>query len=159
MNISPIGKSPHFSFDGNISYDTIDAIRNGITARVILQFQLARGGGLFGSVKTIIKEDVEEFNISYDMWENNYIVSDRKRKNEYHVTGASTILKKIYEIINPISYSLSPAYETEKLLLRGKIKIQTIKLYPPFGIFLIFFNPWNYESSWIYSDFFTLEEL
>jgi len=40
--------------------------------------------------------------------------------------------------------------------VKGRIKIQTIKLYPPFGIFLYFFDPWNYDSGWIGSDVFEI---
>lgn len=146
------------SFVGDISYDTIDAIRNGITARLILTIQYARGGALRGSVRKILKEEVETFNISYDVWENSFKLIDQKRKEEYYITYSQSILEKIAEVINPLSYLIPRTYLDERLLLRVKIKIQTIKLYPPFGIFLVFFDPWNYESNWMSSEIITEEE-
>jgi hypothetical protein len=146
------------SFVGDIPYDTIDAVRNGITARLILTIQFVRGGALRGSVRKILKEEIETFNISYDVWENSFKLIDQKRKEEYYITYLPSILEKIAEVINPLSYSIPKIDIDEKLLLRVKIKIQTIKLYPPFGIFLVFFDPWNYESNWISSDIITEEE-
>ena len=146
------------SFVGDISYDTIDAIRNGITARLILTIQCARGGALRGSVRKILKEEIETFNISYDVWENRFKLIDQNRKEEYYITYPQSILEKIAEVINPLSYSIPKAYLDERLLLRVKIKIKTIKLYPPFGIFLVFFDPWNYESNWMSTEIITEEE-
>jgi hypothetical protein len=146
----------YFYFAGNISYDTMDAIRNGITARLILTFQLAESGGVFGSVKDILRERVESFNINYDVWENSYKISDRNRNEEYFVPNASDVLLRIHEIINPIALRANAVRNGDKLVVRAKIKIQTIKLFPPFGIFLFFFDPWNYESSWLYSEVFTI---
>lgn len=149
----------YLSLKGNISYDTLEAIRNGITANLYITFQLGKGGGLFRSVGDIIVERVETFTISYDVWENNFIVQDRKRNIVHNVPRSGEIISKISEIIDPLSFQVALRYKGEKLLLRAKIKIQTIKLYPPFGIFLYFFDPWNYESSWFYTDKFTLETL
>ncbi len=149
----------YFSFMGNISYDTIDAIRNGITARVILTFQLLKSGGVFRSGKRIVREKTEIFTISYDVWENGFIISDIDKKNEFRVTRPSDILIKINEVINPLSLSVPSINKKQKLFLRVKIKIQTIKLYPPFGIFLFFFDPWNYESKWVNTKVFILQEL
>jgi hypothetical protein len=61
-------------------------------------------------------------------------------------------------VVNPVTMSVTSIKADEKLVVRVKIKVQTIKLYPPFGIFLFFFDPWNYESSWLYSDVFTVEK-
>jgi len=149
----------YFSFMGNISYDTIDAIRNGITARVILTFQLLKSGGVVRSGKRIVREKTDIFTISYDVWENSFIISDIDKKNEFRVTRPSDILIKINEVINPLSLSVPSVNKKQKLFLRVKIKIQTIKLYPPFGIFLFFFDPWNYESKWVDTKVFILQEL
>jgi len=149
----------YFSFMGNISYDTIDAIRNGITARVILTFQLLKSGSVFRSRKRIVREKTEIFTISYDVWENSFIISYIDKKNEFRVTRPSDILIKINEVINPLSLSVPSINKKQKLFLRVKIKIQTIKLYPPFGIFLFFFDPWNYESKWVNTKVFILQEL
>ncbi len=148
----------YFAFTGNISYDTIDAIRNGITARMILTFQLAKSGGVFGSVKDVIRERIETFNLTYDVWENSFKVLDKNRDAEYLVLSSSDVLSKIQDVANPVTMSITSIKAEEKLIFRVKIKIQTIKLYPPFGIFLFFFDPWNYESSWLYSDVFTVEK-
>lgn len=148
----------YFAFTGNISYNTIDAIRNGITARMVLTFQLAKSGGVFGSVKDVIRERIETFNLTYDVWENSFKVLDKNRDAEYLVLSSSDVLSKIQDVANPVTMSITSIKAEEKLIVRVKIKIQTIKLYPPFGIFLFFFDPWNYESSWLYSDVFTVEK-
>jgi hypothetical protein len=148
----------YFEFAGHISYNTIDAIRNGITARLVITFQLAKSGGVFGSVKNVIRERIETFNLTYDVWENSFKVLDKNRDAEYLATSSSDILSKIQDAVNPVTMSMASIKADEKLVVRVKIKIQTIKLYPPFGIFLFFFDPWNYESSWLYSDVFTVEK-
>jgi hypothetical protein len=147
----------YFYFAGNISYDTMDAIRNGITARLILTFQLAESGGVFGSVKNMLREKVESFNINYDVWENKYMISDRNRNEEYFVPSGSDVLLRIHEIINPVTLRANAVRHGDRLVVRAKIRIQTIKLFPPFGIFLFFFDPWNYESNWLYSEVFSIE--
>ncbi|KPJ86870.1 MAG: hypothetical protein AMS17_10630 [Spirochaetes bacterium DG_61] len=149
----------YFLFSGDISYDTVDAVRNGITARLVLIFQLVESGGVFGSVKDVLRERVESFNLTYDVWENSFRIVDRNRDAEYMAASASEVLFRINEAINPVKLSASSVRDDEKLIVRAKIRIQTIKLYPPFGIFLFFFDPWNYETSWIYSDVFTVKTL
>jgi hypothetical protein len=149
----------YFSLNGDISYDTIDAIRNGITAKFLITFQLFRSEGFLGLSQNILKEKVEVFNISYDVWENTFMLEEEGPKKVYQIKQTSNILSKIYEIINPVVIDVSSLKEDEQISLRAKISIQTIKLYPPFGIFLYFFDPWNYESNWIYSGPFTLKKL
>jgi hypothetical protein len=141
-----------FSFSGAISYDTVEAIQNGITARLILTFQLAESGGVFGSVRDVLRERVESFNLTYDVWENSFKILDRNRNEEYLASNPSEVLMRIHDGINPVKLRASSVRKNEKLVVRAKIKIQTIKLYPPFGVFLFFFDPWNYESSWLYSN-------
>ncbi len=142
----------YFSLKGAISYDTIDAIRNGITAKFFITFQLSRSGGLLGIGRSTYIEKVETFNISYDVWENLFIIEDRNRKGRHQALSSSDIINKINSIISPLSLSLTSTRNAEPLYLRAKVKMQTIKLFPPFGIFLIFFDPWNYESRWVYTD-------
>jgi hypothetical protein len=50
--------------------------------------------------------------------------------------------------INPLTMNLAGLEHAGQVYVRAKIKIQTIRLFPPFGIFLIFFDPWNFESVW-----------
>lgn len=149
----------NLSIVGDISYDTIDAIRNGITAKFNLTVQLHEGGGIFGGTKKLVDQKSKVFTISFDVWENRFIVNDRRRREDYYVNVSSQLLAKINEIMNPFVLTLPDEYNRKEFRMRAKIKIQTIKLYPPFGIFLLFFDPWNYESSWIDSDIFILEEL
>jgi hypothetical protein len=149
----------NLSIVGDISYDTIDAIRNGITAKFNLTVQLHEGGGIFGGTKRLVDQKSKVFTISFDVWENRFIVNDRRRREDHYVNVSSQLLAKINEIMNPFVLTLPDEYNRKEFRMRAKIKIQTIKLYPPFGIFLLFFDPWNYESSWIDSDIFILEEL
>ena len=149
----------YFLFSGDISYDTVDAVRNGITARLIFIFQLVESGGVFGTVKDVLRERVESFNLTYDIWENSFKITDRNRDVEYMASSASEVLFRIHEVINPVKMRAPAVHDDEKLVVRAKIRIQTIKLYPPFGIFLFFFDPWNYETSWIYSDVFSMKTL
>ncbi len=149
----------NLSIVGDISYDTIDAIRNGITARFNLTVQLHEGGGIFGGTKKLVDQKSKVFTISFDVWENRFIVNDRRRREDHYVNVSSQLLAKINEIMNPFILTLPDEYIRKEFRMRAKIKIQTIKLYPPFGIFLLFFDPWNYESSWIDSDIFNVEEL
>jgi hypothetical protein len=149
----------NLSIVGDISYDTIDAIRNGITAKFNLTVQLHEGGGIFGGTKKLIDQRSKVFTISFDVWENRFIVNDRRRREDHYVNISSQLLAKINEVMNPFVLSLPEEYKRKELRMRAKIKIQTIKLYPPFGIFLLFFDPWNYESEWIDSDIFMIEEL
>jgi len=133
---------------GKISDDNIDAIQNGITAQLYITLQLARSSPLLGIGKSISEETTETFNISYDVWENSYVIEDRKRKNVHKVKFPSQIVQTVNDIINPLVFDIGD-WNTYNLSLRAKIKIKTIKLFPPFGIFLLFFDPWNYESEWI----------
>ena len=149
----------NLSIVGNISYDTIDAIRNGITARFNLTVQLYEGKGIFGGTKKLVDQRSKVFTISFDVWENRFIVNDRRRREDHYVNVSSQILAKINEMMNPFVLTLPKEYIHKEFRLRAKIKVQTIKLYPPFGIFLLFFDPWNYESSWIESGTLKAEEL
>ncbi len=147
-----------FSLQGSISYDTVDAIRNGITAKLKISFQLTRSEGFLSLAQDILKEKVEELTISYDVWENGFVIENEGPRNVQHVERASNIVSKINEMISPVVIDAASLSTDEEVLLRAKINIQTIKLYPPFGIFLYFFDPWNYESDWIYSNPFTLKK-
>lgn len=140
----------YFSIKGDISFDTIDAIRNGITAKLYITFQLSKSGGFLGIGKTIYAEKVETFNLSYDVWDNVFIVEERSRKLRQSVKKPSEIVEFINGAINPLSLSIVTVKGDKKLYMRARIRIQTIKLFPPFGIFMIFFDPWNYESGWFY---------
>ena len=146
-----------FSLNGDISYDTIEAIRNGITANMFVTFQLLKSNSLPARGRNLKGEMVYSFTISYDVWENSFIII--YDETTYYVDKSSDIIGEIENMISPLSMRVYPELKKEKLLLRAKIKIETIKLYPPLGIFLIFFDPWNYESKWINTDVFTLEEL
>jgi len=145
--------------NGTISYNNIDAIRNGINTSFYMYVQLLSVGGLFGIGQKIMEEKVYTFVISYDVWENAFIIKDKKSKEVSQVKNPKDIIQYINKAINPFSASLSSINKKSKIFLRTKIKIQTIKLFPPFGIFLYFFDPWNYESDWIKSDDFILEKL
>jgi hypothetical protein len=147
-----------FSLQGSISYDTVDAIRNGITAKLKISFQLTRSEGFLSLAQDILKEKVEELTISYDVWENGFVIENEGPRNVQRVERASNIVSKINEMISPVVIDAASLRMDEEVSLRAKISIQTIKLYPPFGIFLYFFDPWNYESDWIYSSPFTLKK-
>jgi len=147
-----------FSLQGSISYDTVDAIRNGITAKLKISFQLTRSEGFLSLAQDILKEKVEELTISYDVWENGFVIENEGPRNVQHVERASNIVSKINEMISPVVIDAASLSTDEEVSLRAKISIQTIKLYPPFGIFLYFFDPWNYESDWIYSSPFTFKK-
>jgi len=146
-------------FDGDISYDTLDAIRNGITANMYITLQLSKSGGMFRSGRGVIAQKTESFTISFDVWENRFVLQDRSRKAEVLVSSPVEIVRQVTKFITPFSTPLTRVTLADRVFIRGKIKIQTIKLYPPFGIFLYFFDPWNYESGWFYSDTFTLENI
>jgi hypothetical protein len=148
----------YFSLSGSISYDTIDAIKNGITAKLRITFQLTRSDGFLGLAQNILREKVESLTISYDVWENSYVIEKEEPKSVYNIEKAANIVQKVNEIISPIVIDVASLDTNEEFLLRAKISIQTIKLYPPFGIFLYFFDPWNYESNWIYSQPFTIKK-
>jgi hypothetical protein len=147
-----------FTLQGSISYDTVDAIRNGITAKLKINFQLTRSEGFLSLAQDILKEKVEELTISYDVWENGFVIENEEPRSVQHVERASNIVSKINEMISPVVIDAASLSTDEEVSLRAKIYIQTIKLYPPFGIFLYFFDPWNYESDWIYSSPFTLKK-
>ena len=147
-----------FSLQGSISYDTVDAIRNGITAKLKINFQLTQSEGFLSRGQGILKEKIEELTISYDVWENGFVIENEEPRSVQQVKRASNIVSKINEMISPVAIDAASLSTDEEVSLRAKIYIQTIKLYPPFGIFLYFFDPWNYESDWIYSSPFTLKK-
>ena len=147
-----------FSLNGYITYDTVDAIKNGITAKLKVTFQLIRSEGLRGLGQNILKEKVESLNISYDVWENSFVIEHEAPKSVRYVQKEGNIISMVNEIISPVAIDVSSLGANEEVALRAKIYIETIKLYPPFGIFLYFFDPWNYESDWIYSDSFSLKK-
>ena len=147
-----------FSLQGSISYDTVDAIRNGITAKFKINFQLTRSEGFLSRGQDILREKVEELTISYDVWENGFVIENEEPRSVQQVKRASNIVSKVNEMISPTVIDAASLSTDEEVSLRAKIYIQTIKLYPPFGIFLYFFDPWNYESDWIYSSPFTLKK-
>ena len=147
------------SIDGNVSYDTIDAIRNGITARVYVTVQLLKSGGFFNLGQGTISEKKVYFTINYDVWDNNFVIKSKKLKSDVKIANPGNIVKVIEANINPLVLSLRSLSIKNKLVVRSKIEIQTIKLYPPFGIFLYFFDPWNYESKWMYSNPFLINEI
>ena len=67
---SRTGERLESSFDivGDISYDTVDAIRNGITAKFFITFQLSNSARFSGRSKSTFREQSESFNIFYDVW-------------------------------------------------------------------------------------------
>ena len=147
-----------FSINGYITYDTIDAIKNGITANLKITFQVVRSDGFRGFGQNVLKEKVDSLNISYDVWENSFIIEEENPKNIHHVDTEGNIIRMINEIVSPADIDVSQLEVDEDVVLRAKIFIETIKLYPPFGIFLYFFDPWNYESDWVYTSSFSLNE-
>jgi hypothetical protein len=147
-----------FSLNGYITYDTVDAIKNGITAKLKVTFQLIRSEGFRGLGQNVLREKVQSLNISYDVWENSFIIENEDSKSVHYVEKEGNIIRMVNEIISPIVIDVSSLNVNEEVVLRAKIYIETIKLYPPFGIFLYFFDPWNYESDWIYSSSFSLKK-
>jgi len=148
----------HVSLTGSFSYDTLDAIRNGITAKLFITFQLARASSFIGMGRKVFKQRLETFTISFDVWNNSFILEDKQRKGQYNAETPLEVITYVNELINPLTFEISSIEDTEQLLIRARIKIQSIKLFPPFGIFLVFLDPWNYESDWIQSDVFTLKK-
>ncbi|KPJ83883.1 MAG: hypothetical protein AMS17_16930, partial [Spirochaetes bacterium DG_61] len=140
------------SITGDISYDTIDAIRNGITAKFFVTFQLSSSARFIGRSRTTFVETIESFNISYDVWENSYILHDNRQKNTLVARNSGDILYRINDATSPLVTDVTAMDWNDRLYMRAKIKIQTIRLFPPFGIFLLFFDPWNFESSWIQTE-------
>ena len=100
----------YFSLNGNISYDTIDAIRNGITAKLLITFQLTRSEGFMGLTQNILREKIEEFNISYDVWDNTFIIEEEGPKKVHQVEKMTNIISKIYEVINPVVLEFCTIY-------------------------------------------------
>ena len=143
--------------EGNFSYDTIDAIKNGITARVYITVQLLRSGGFLNFGQGTISEKRVYFTINYDVWDNNFVIKSKKLKSNIKTNNPAEIVRIIEKNINPLTLPLKSLSNKNKLIVRSKIEIQTIKLYPPFGIFLYFFDPWNYESKWKYSEPFSVK--
>lgn len=144
------------SLKGNLSFDTIDAIRNGITAKLFVTLQLLRNGGFMNLGHVTISEKTVSMTISYNVWDNNFALKGKDFKKDIRISNPGAITGVIEKNINPIILIVKSSKIKSKLVIRGKIEIQTIKLYPPFGIFLYFFDPWNYESEWIYSNVFML---
>jgi hypothetical protein len=140
------------SVSGNISYDTVDAIRNGISAKFLITFQISRSPRFIGKSRTTYAEKTETFNISYDVWENKFVILDNKRRDSYFAPNPWGIVETINLAINPLSMDISRMDTANQLYMRAKIRIQTIRLFPPFGIFLLFFDPWNYDSGWIFTE-------
>jgi len=138
--------SVHIS--GDISYDIVNAIRNGITAKLFITFQLSNSTRFIGRSRTTFREKTESFNIYYDVWENGFVLEDNSRNSLRVVHRYSDIIDTMNEAINPFSINLAGLEHEGQVYLRARIKIQTIRLFPPFGIFLIFFDPWNFESVW-----------
>jgi hypothetical protein len=144
-------------FVGEISYDTVDAIRNGITANLVVSLHLVRAGGVLDTGREIAGQVSETFTVSYDVWDNVFLIKDRARKKEYHAVSSSEMLSQISGHMNPVRLPLSAPRKKGKYFVKGRIKIQTIRLFPPFGIFLYFFDPWNYDSGWIGTEAFEIE--
>ena len=147
------------SIKGDLSFDTIDAIRNGITARMFITLQLLKSGGFMNLGHGTVSGKTVSFTINYDVWENSFVLKSKNIKKNIRITNPREITSIVEKNINPIVLNVKAFKSKGKLIIRGKIEIQTIKLYPPFGIFLYFFDPWNYESKWIYSDVFTIDKI
>jgi hypothetical protein len=143
---------------GDISYDTVDAIRNGITANFLVNLHLLRTGGIFDSRRELVKQKTANYTISYDVWENIFLVQDKSKKKEYQALTPSDIVSQIGRSMSSVRMTIPSEEQKGKYILKGRIKIQTIKLFPPFGIFLYFFDPWNYDSGWISSEAFDLKK-
>ncbi len=133
---------------GDISYDIVDAIRNGITAKFFITFQLSNSARFIGRSRTTFMEQSESFNIYYDVWENGFVLEDNLRNNHHIVHRYRDIIDTMNTAINPLTMNLAGLEYEGQVYVRARIKIQTIRLFPPFGIFLIFFDPWNFESVW-----------
>jgi hypothetical protein len=140
--------STNLVLTGDISYDTIDAIRNGITARFFITIQLSTSSSFLGRSRSTFMETVKSFNISYDVWENTYVLKDNSRRNTRVASNAGEIVQSINAVLSPQVINLADIEWKGRMYLRARIKIQTIRLFPPFGIFLLFFDPWNFESGW-----------
>jgi hypothetical protein len=145
-----------FALTGGLSFDIIDAIKNGLDAKLSLNFQLSHVPGPMGIGKQVISERTINFTISYDVWDNSFMIEDRRKHKTTSASGSNTLMKKISETVSPLSFSCSSVEHDEQLVVRGKIRVQTVKLFPPFGLFLVFFDPWNFESDWMQSEPFTL---
>lgn len=143
---------------GSFSFDTLDAIQNGITAKLFITFQLIRAPGFIGMGKKVFQQRQETFTISFDVWDNSFVLEDKRRKNRYAANSQFDVISHVNTLISPLIFETSSIGDSESLLIRARIKIQSIKLFPPFGIFLVFFDPWNYESNWIESEAFTLKK-
>jgi len=141
---------------GDISYDTVDAIRNGITANFLVNLHLVRTGGIFDSRRELVRQKSVSFTISYDVWDNVFLIQDKSKKKEYQALSPSDIVSQISRSMSTVRTTVPSAEKSGKYIVKGRIKIQTIKLFPPFGIFLYFFDPWNYDSGWINSETFEL---
>ena len=154
------GKYIYFEIgiSGDISYDTVDAIRNGITANFLVNLHLLRTGGIFDSRRELVSQKTATFTISYDVWDNTFLIQDKSRKKEYQALSPSDIVNQINRSMSSVRVSVPSGEKSDKYIMKGRIKIQTIKLFPPFGIFLYFFDPWNYDSGWISSEAFELEK-
>lgn len=142
---------------GEISYDTIDAIRNGITANLQVTFQVLKVRGLFESGKEVMGQRTKTYTISYDVWENRFVLTDKTRKRDHLADTPHALVREFGRVVNPLVVPLPSPGKGSRYMVRARIKIQTIKLFPPFGLFLYFFDPWNYDSDWVYSEVFSIE--
>jgi hypothetical protein len=142
---------------GDISYDTVDAIRNGITANFLVNLHLVRTGGIFDSRRELVRQKTLNFTISYDVWDNVFLIQDKSKKKQYQALSPSDIVSQIGLSMSTVRLTVPSEKKSGRYVVKGRIKIQTIKLFPPFGIFLYFFDPWNYDSGWISSQAFDLE--
>jgi hypothetical protein len=142
---------------GSLSYDIVDAIRNGLTAKLSVTFRLKYAPGFIDIRRQYIREKTDNFTISYDVWEDSFIVYDRRRRSNFSVRSSAQIIEKIGEAVSPVQLGSPTIQEGDQLIVRGRIRIQSVKLFPPLGLFLIFYNPWNYESGWFQSDIFVYE--
>ena len=142
---------------GDISYDTIDAIRNGITANLQVTFQILKVRGIFESGKEVVGQRTKTYTISYDVWENRFVLTDKTRKRDHLADTPHALVHELGRVVNPLVAPLPSPGKGNRYMVRARIKIQTIKLFPPFGLFLYFFDPWNYDSEWVYSEVFSLE--
>jgi hypothetical protein len=82
------------------------------------------------------------------VWENTYVLKDNSRRNTRVASNAGEIVQSINAVLSPQVINLADIEWKDRMYLRARIKIQTIRLFPPFGIFLLFFDPWNFESGW-----------
>jgi hypothetical protein len=140
------------SLTGDFSFDTIDAVRNGITVKLFVTYQISNSARFLGRSRTTFSETIESFDLFFDVWENTYVLRDNRRRNKLTAHTTGEILEQISAVIAPLAFNLSSLEPSDTFYVRARIKIQTIKLFPPLGFFLLFFDPWNFESEWVQTD-------